>query len=134
MNVMDETASDFERRAQRVLEASLTRIDGRTRSRLNRARQAALEQATSSGGALRWRMGFMPAAGAVAVTLLMAVVLWHRVLPAAGPGTAGQRPAVEDMALLADGEALDLIEGGDGDGLFYEWAAGQTDANAAGQG
>ena len=29
------------------------------------------------------------------------------------------------MDLLADSEALDLVEGGDGS--FYEWAAAQTD-------
>jgi hypothetical protein len=39
---------------------------------------------------------------------------------------------VEDIDLLADGEALDLLEGWDGS--FYEWAAAQTDANGESDG
>ena len=35
---------------------------------------------------------------------------------------------VEDLDLLADGEALDLVQDGDGSGSFYEWAADQTEA------
>jgi hypothetical protein len=33
-----------------------------------------------------------------------------------------------DLDLLADGEALDLVQDGDGSGSFYEWAADQTEA------
>jgi hypothetical protein len=128
MSRVNETVTDFERNARVVLEQSVARIDARTRSRLNQARHAALEAA----GAPRrtwWRsFTLMPAAGAVAAAVLVAVVLWHRepsvVEP---PQLEGRTPAVEDMDLLADGEALDLIE--EWDGSFYEWAAAQTDAN-----
>ncbi len=36
------------------------------------------------------------------------------------------------MDLLADSEALDLVE--QGDGSFYEWAAAQSDANGQSDG
>ncbi len=127
MSPADETVTEFERNARTVLEASLARIDGRTRSKLNQARQAALAAAARPRRA-GWRsFTLMPAAGAVAAALLVAVVLWQRA-PSGGlpPDEAARSSAVEDMDLLADGDALDLMEGWDGS--FYEWAAAQSDA------
>jgi len=126
MSPVNETATEFERNARVVLERSLSRIDARTRSRLNQARQAALEAASRRHP--RWLRGttLMPA-GAVAAALLLAVVLWHRE-PAGVemPLPEAQGSSMEDIDLLADSEALDLLEGWDGP--FYEWAASQTDA------
>jgi hypothetical protein len=130
MSPVSSSATDFERNARLILEESVSRIDARTRSRLNQARQAAVEAA---GARQRpwWRsVSFMPAAGAVTAALL-AVMLWHRE-PAVHepPLLEGRAPAVEDIDLLADTEGLDLVEGWDGPGPgFYEWAAEQTDAN-----
>jgi hypothetical protein len=126
--------TEFERNARAVLEESVSRIDGRTRSRLNQARQAALEAAGPRHRRPWWRsFGLMPATGVVAAALLVSVMLWHRE-PAVGvsPVLEGRVPAVEDMDLLADSEGLDLIEGWDGP--FYEWAADQTDANVQSDG
>jgi hypothetical protein len=125
--------TDFERNARAALEESTSRIDEHTRSRLNQARRMAVEAA---GARQRpwWRsFALMPATGAVAVALLLAVMLWHRE-PAVGdsPVLEGRVPAAEDMDLLADSEGLDLIEGWDGP--FYEWAADQTDANVQSDG
>jgi negative regulator of sigma E activity len=129
MSRVNETVTDFERNARVVLEQSVARIDARTRSRLNQARHTALEAAGAPRRA--WWRGFtlMPAAGAVAAAVLVAVVQWHREPSVVEPPQQleGRTPAVEDMDLLADGEALDLMEGWDGS--FYEWAAAQTDAN-----
>jgi len=133
MSPTKETLTEFERNAREVLAASLTRIDARTRSRLNRARQAALEGAATRGKP--WWRGFalMPAAGAVAAALFVSVLLWHRQPSAVElPLLEGRNASVEDVDLLADGEALDLIEGWDGP--FYEWAAAQTDANGESDG
>ena len=74
----------------------------------------------------------MPAAGAVAAALLVAVTLWHREPASELPVLDAQRSAVEDMDLLADSEGLDLVQ--DGDNSFYEWAATQADANAESDG
>ena len=45
MSPVTEPLTEFERNARALLEESLARIDGRTRSRLNQARQAALAAA-----------------------------------------------------------------------------------------
>jgi hypothetical protein len=128
MSRVNETVTEFERNARVVLEESVARIDARTRSRLNQARHAALE-AAGARPRTWWRsLTVMPAAGAAAAAMLVAVVLWHREPAVVEPPLLeGRTSAVEDMDLLADGEALDLIE--EWDGSFYEWAAAQTDAN-----
>ena len=123
MSATNDTDIEFERNARAVLEESVRRIDARTRSRLNQARQAAVAEA-----AVRrpfWWASFtlMPAAGALAAALLVAVVLWHGKPGAEITPIEGQH--VEDVDLLADSEGLDLMEGWDGS--FYEWAAAQAE-------
>jgi hypothetical protein len=126
--------TEFERNARAVLEESTARIDGRTRSRLNQARQAAVE-AASRRYRPWWRtFALMPAAGAATAALLLAVTVWHRE-PALheSPLLEGHVTAVEDMDLLADTEGLDLMEEWDSPG-FFEWAADQTDGNGQSDG
>ncbi|HEV2286599.1 MAG TPA: hypothetical protein VGR80_11205, partial [Steroidobacteraceae bacterium] len=109
------------------------RIDARTRSRLNQARHAALEAAATRRRGWFGRFNLMPAAGAVAAAVLVAVVLWQRqpaLVPPVGP--EAQRAAVEDMDLLTDNDSIDLMEGWDGS--FYEWAAAQSDAGTESNG
>jgi hypothetical protein len=133
MSLVDETVTDFERNARVVLAASLARVDARTRSRLNQARHAALAAAGTPHR--QWWRSFtlMPAAGALAAAFLVSLVLWHRQPTGVElPALDGRAAPVEDMDLLADGEALDLIEGWDGP--FYEWAVAQSDANAESDG
>src|SRR5262244_1591059 len=106
----DEAASEFERQTRALLEESVLRIDGRVRSRLNQARHAALE-AASRRPSFWQRFTVMPAAGAVAAAVLIAFVLWphsHRQGEAILPdGTH----SAEDLDLLADADALDLVSG-----------------------
>jgi negative regulator of sigma E activity len=131
MSPAEEPLTPFERSARAVLEESVLRIDGRTRSRLNQARHAALEVAARPRPAWWRSLAMMPAAGAAAAAVLVAVMLWH---PQSGGELAevdGQH-AVEDLDLLADGEALDLVE--KGDGSFYEWAAAQNEASGESDG
>ena len=128
MSPMTSPLTDFERNARAVLEESVARIDARTRSRLNQARQLAVD----SAGPRRprwWRTFALMPAGAVAAALVLAVLLWHRG-PAGheSPLLEGRVTGVEDMDLLADADGLDLVEGWDGP--FYEWAADQPDPNA----
>jgi hypothetical protein len=129
MSLVQETETEFERNARVVLGQSISRIDGRTRSRLNQARQAALEAAARRRRPLWWLrpLALMPAAGAVAAAALVALVLWHREPSVIEAPMPEQGTAVEDMDLLADSEGLDLMEGWDGP--FYEWAVAQTDGN-----
>jgi anti-sigma-K factor RskA len=128
MSPVHESETAFERKARTLLEESVLRIDARTRSRLNQARHAALEAALAPRRAWWRSFTLMPAAGAAAAALLVAVTLWHRQ-PAGELPLDTQRAAVEDMDLLTDSEGLDLMEGGDGS--FYEWAAAQTDNGAS---
>jgi hypothetical protein len=126
---VEENLSEFERNARTVLEASVRRLDGRTRSRLNQARHAALEAAQSAHRP-RWRsFTFMPAAGAAVAAALLAAVLWQRHPASDFPLIEAPHSTVEDLDLLADSEGLDLIEGGDGS--FYEWAAAQGENGAS---
>ncbi len=127
MSPVSSPTTDFERNARTVLEQSLARIDARTRSRLNQARQRALAEAGSRQRPW-WRSFALMPAGAVAAAVLIAVMLWQREPSVRQPPLIeGHVAAVEDLDLLADAEGLDLIEGWDGP--FYEWAADQSDAN-----
>jgi hypothetical protein len=128
MSPPDASLTPFERSARALLEESVSRIDGRTRSRLNQARHAAVEAVGARRRSL-WRgLTLMPAAGVVAA-LLIGVVLWQREPAGELPVLEGQHSAMEDMDLLADAEALELLDGWDGP--FYEWAESQNEANGA---
>ena len=123
----EEMAGEFEQRARALLEDSVLRIDGRVRSRLNQARHAATEEASRRPSFWR-RSSLMPAASAVAAAVLVAFVLWphsHQgdAIIESGHGT------VEDLDLLADGDALDLVSDETDGGAFYEWAVEQSDSN-----
>lgn len=119
-------AAEFDRRARALLEESVLRIDGRVRSRLNQARHAAIEAASQRPSFWR-RFSLMPVASAVAAAMLVAFVLW----PHSHQGdviTEGGH-TVEDLDLLADGDALDLVSEETDGGAFYEWAVEQADSN-----
>ncbi|MBM5810796.1 MAG: hypothetical protein FJ191_02345 [Gammaproteobacteria bacterium] len=110
---------EFERRSRAAFEASVAGLEGATRSRLVRARQAAI-------GEIRRRPAVFPGwvpAGAVAAAAVLAVTLWfsrETRAPAALP------TPFEDLELLATGEDFEML---DEDAAFYAWAAGQaTDA------
>ena len=129
MSAAKESVTELEHNARVVLEESVRRIDARTRSRLNQARHAALEAAATRRRGWWRSFALMPAAGAVAAALLVAVVLWQREPRGMTPvGPEAQRTAVEDLDLLTDNDSIDLMEGWDGS--FYEWAAAQSDAGA----
>jgi hypothetical protein len=125
-----EMQSEFERQVRTVLEDSVLRVDGRVRSRLNQARHAAVAAAEARPSFWR-RFTLMPAAAsaasAVAAAVLVTFVLWPNAHQ--GEVAEGGRASVEDMDLLADGDALDLVSDETDGGAFYEWAVDQTDAN-----
>jgi hypothetical protein len=126
-----EQLTDFERLSRQALEESVLRIDGRVRSRLNQARQAAVEAASARRRPLFSRFfTLVPTAGAAAAAVLVTMVLWHRGPQIELPVVVEGVPPV-DLELLADGEGLDLVQDGDGSGSFYEWAAEQTEAGGS---
>jgi hypothetical protein len=122
----EREAKEFEHLARSVLEASVTRVDARVRSRLNQARHAALEEIAARPRSFWRNPALMPATGAVAAAVLVALVLTTRQgTERAQPVSDGGQAAYEDIELLADTEGLDLIEGWDD--AFYEWAAAQSE-------
>ena len=125
--------SGFERRTRAVLEESLTRIDARTRSRLNRARHAALEAAVAQRRP-RWRgFGALPIAGAVAAGVLaVALALFMQGSFHPAPRAEGAQPSLEVLDMLADDDSITFMQ--DYDHSFYEWAAAQTDGNGESEG
>jgi hypothetical protein len=117
---------EFEQHARTLLEGSVLRIDGRVRSRLNQARHAAIEEAVRRPSFWR-RFSLMPAASAVAAAVLVAFVLWPHAHQ--GESVIAGGHTVEDLELLADGDALDLISDETDGGAFYEWAVEQSESN-----
>ena len=122
----------FEQHARVLLEESVSRIDGRIRSRLNQARHAAVEQAARGHSSFWRRFAFMPAAsGAVAAAVVTVFLVWPHG-PHHGDSTIPEngRSSVEDLDLLADGDALDLVSDETDGGAFYEWAVEQQQPDA----
>src|SRR5205085_262515 len=79
MSTHDEESARFEQHARAALEESVSRIDARVRSRLNRARHAALAQLSEPQPSLYRRRFFVPAgmaAGAAAVFIVL--LAWHQ--------------------------------------------------------
>ena len=124
-----ERWTENERRARELFDASVEGLDAETRSRLNRARQAAVAEVERAHRS-PWRT-WLPAAAAASVALI-AVVLWR--MPGSGMAptalTTEPAPAAEVVEMLATGEEIDVVSE---DPEFYAWlAARELPANGAG--
>lgn len=118
---------EFEKRTRALLDASLTRVDAHVRSRLTRARHAALAEAQRRNRGFDWRgwRSWAPA-GAVAAAAVLAVLLWSSRTRSPVPANPGAPATFEDLDLIADGETYELLEAADQD--FYEWAAAEIES------
>jgi hypothetical protein len=116
--------------AKQALDESAQNLDAATLSRLNRARQSALELARPR----RMRSWFVPAGLASACAVLLAVaVVWH------GPTPKAPDPFVPSGSAVAPGGGfsagdLDLVSSDDGiefyqDLDFYAWLDAQGQDN-----
>lgn len=125
----DERTEGFETRAREVFDESVAALDARTRSRLNHARQAALDELRTPQRRT-WR-GWAPA-GAFAVAILAAALLLRAPDDATPPQVAeGSAADVGVVEIVASGEDLDLASE---DLEFYDWLARQPDAVRNGNG
>ena len=126
---LDPQSAEFARRARLLLERSANELPASIRSRLTRARYAALERRSDLTGVRDtyrlavWRR-WLPAGAAAAAVLAVLMMQAPR------PGT--ELPQVnsgsgEDFEMLADSSAFalaqdQLSQGGDVDYEFYDWA------------
>jgi hypothetical protein len=126
----NERWTENERQARVLFDASVEGLDAETRSRLNRARQAAVAEAERAQHS-PWRT-WLPAAAAASVVLL-AVVLWRMPADGIDPSARapGPAPAAEVVELLATSDGLAVASE---DPEFYAWLAAQDlpAANGAG--
>lgn len=103
-------------RIRQQLDTGARDLDAATLSRLNQARQAALQAATQA----KPRPWLWPATLAGAFSLALAVAIWPRVLPSPVlPPEAGG--SADDFSMLASEEQLELY----GELDFYAWLDAQ---------
>lgn len=117
--------TEFERNARAMFEASIDSLDARTLSRLNQARNRALEAASAARSRRRAWLTWAPA-GALAASVLAAALLLRT--PATDPTNAASAvtsPAA--VELLAAGDDLDIAA--EADLGFYEWIAADPAAD-----
>jgi len=110
-NQSDEQPSQVEQRARQLFDNSVASLDARTLSRLNRARQGALEVARKDRMVMpRW---LVPVGSVAALALIVTVSV--RMI-----GTNVVKPEIdsriEDMEIIASNEELDLLQDVD----FYD--------------
>jgi anti-sigma-K factor RskA len=124
MSQETEKPTAFEQRTREVLAESTAKLDGRTLSRLTQARHAAL--ARNGKPARTWWRIAMPA-GATAAAAVLAVLMLTKPGIDNVPPVADTGSALEDIDLLADGEAPDFASDVE-DMEFYEWASGEIES------
>ena len=118
----------FERRARTLLEGSAQSLSAGTRSRLTRARYAALEHRTGVAASDWWRR-WLPAGAVSAAALAVLLIVGQISAPKAPQASVGG----DDLELLADSDALAIAQDqpaqeADLDYEFYAWAATESDA------
>jgi hypothetical protein len=104
---------DLINKARKTLDESIEHLDAATLSRLNQARQAALETASRKHSPARsW---WLPAGGVamLGVAILSGVLFLNTRSPV--PGT----PGINDMDIIASQDKLDMYQRLD----FYQWLA-----------
>lgn len=122
----EEKLTEFEQLARAALKESVTRVDGRVRSRLNQGRQRAVDELLRRRQPSFWRgLLLVPTLGAAAAALIAVMLLGY---PAHHGVEQPTEVRMDDLDLLSDAEGLDLIQS---DGAFYEWAMAQADGTEA---
>jgi hypothetical protein len=108
----------FAEKARKLFDESVEGLDGQTRSRLNRGRQAALEELET--GRPAW-VQWAPAAG-VAAAAIFAVVLWTGNQPV---DQLTSEASVADFEILLTEDSFEMLE----DLEFYSWIDLNEDAD-----
>lgn len=124
--VTDPAPDPLEQRSRELFEDSVNRLDARTRSRLNQARQMALNELNKGATRRYWLAAPL---GGLAAAVLVAVLLVNgreTISPHQGSATL----PFDDFDIVADADSLELLQ----DVEFYSWLAeaGGGDGNTAG--
>jgi hypothetical protein len=128
MNGDQDKLEELGQRAGELLRTSADELDGATRSRLARARAAALQQHTRPR---RWPiLRQLAPVGAVAAAALVAVLLTSPDAAPPAEVNLATTAALYDLELLADADAWELSQ--EADLEFIEWAAAMTELEGAG--
>ena len=104
----------LEERSRELFESSVERIDARTRSRLNQARQRALDE-IKKGSTRRYWLG-APLGGLAAAALIALVLI--RGGEVGAPQENGNLP-LDDFDIAADADSFEMLR----DVEFYSWLA-----------
>jgi hypothetical protein len=115
---MVNTPDPLEDRSRELFEDSVERLDARTRSRLNQARQRALAE-MDKGKARRYWLG--APLGGLAAAALVALVLIRTGGDA--PGNENGGAMLDDFDIVADADNFEIVQ----DVEFYSWLADQDD-------
>ena len=129
---LDPAGEEFARHARERLRDSVEALPAQTRSRLTRARHAALEQAARRTRAWQWQ--WLPAGAAAAAVLAVLLLNAPRPMPELQQAATG---GGEDLELLADSDALALAQDQPAqdpelDYEFYDWAVREAQQEGAG--
>jgi len=119
----DERESAFERRTKELFDDSVAGLDAATRSRLNRARQRALEELAAPRRHWLWTLAPV---GAVATAAAVAwLVVWQQ---APQPVADVQLATLSDLEILLGEEDLEML---DEEIEFYGWLEEQPEFASA---
>jgi hypothetical protein len=126
---LDPASAEFARRTRALLQSSAASLPARTRSRLTRARYAALEQyaaGRAAGGRALWQRA-LPAGAVSAAVLAVLLLVGGPRAPQLQQASLTGAASGDDLELLADRDALALAQDqgaadADIDYEFYAWA------------
>lgn len=124
--VNDPTPDPIEHRSRELFEDSVSRLDARTRSRLNQARQQALNELNKGTTRRYWLAA--PLGGLAAAVVIAVVMMTGQKTTAPAPDSAAL--PLDDFDIVADADSLELLQ----DVEFYSWMAeaSGSDANSTG--
>jgi hypothetical protein len=124
----DAAMEHLEQRGRHLFDVSVENVDMRIRSRLNHARQSALEAAAAPRA--RWlRAPLWTSAAGLTTAGALSLALWFGGLPGQHPASLADGASnLEDLEMVAsaDENSADALEMLQDDIEFYDWAAGKS--------
>ncbi|MDX1508566.1 MAG: hypothetical protein R3358_09825 [Woeseiaceae bacterium] len=107
----DRDNEQFAEQAKALFDDSVERLDAATLSKLNRGRQAALDELADTSPAKQW-LRWAPATGIAAAAVIAIMVLRGPLVDEVPP-----QATVSDLEILLDEDSLEMFE----ELEFYSW-------------